>query len=148
MVEAEAISPWDNYAKNKSRELGGAHDDYVAEYHSRDNRLLEILEEKDLMKDVPTRLRSDVESVRHPKTLFEAGLIEELPLSAKHYGLDTPGGFFQALTYSAVSSYQRQEVATIMGMDENALGQLYEKVTSVLGEEYRAISNELNKYVK
>lgn len=88
-------APWYDWAENKQRECGGTVDEWVAKYHQMSDRLTEILEEKDLMKDVQTPHRTDVKSVRHCKRLEEAGFIQQFPQNARGYGLESVMGFYE-----------------------------------------------------
>ena len=140
------VDPPEKYARNKVKEKGGSHDDYVAEFHHYHGLLAKILEEKGLMKDVPTPTLEDADKIRHPKTIIEAGLVESLPWEAANYGLADIMGFYHQITNSTPE--EMAVIADLMQMSQVELLELGDKVSSILGEEYVFISSELAKYTR
>jgi|GEM_PF-6570082 len=136
------ISPQFRWAENKQRECGGSIESHLAEYTLLHERLDKILEEKDLMKDVPTPYRTDVTKVRHCKTIDEAGFIKEFPQSARGYGLESVMGFYDIISKPEFIEW----AAAMMGINKDKILELHARIESKLGKEYVSISKEIKKY--
>ena len=136
------IAPEYVWAQNKQRECGGSIEEWAVKYNSMSKRLIEILEEKDLMKDIQTPYRTDVSKVRHPKTLQEAEFIKELPQDARGYGLESVMGFYEMSLEPKFTEF----IIQCMGLTSKTYLELKNKIEARVGDEYVNISKERKKY--
>lgn len=120
------------WADIMKRKYGGSYDNYVDEYGVLTNRMIKILEEKNLPVG---------------ESLVKLGYLPSITQSARGSGYDLADVLYRAVRCRQTDEKEIKTIADFMGLSSVTVLDAYKRLEEVLGEEYAKIQDRLSGIV-